>query len=187
MVLDLKWIWHNILPGWFTDSVIVRIAQQTGSEYKRLAILLDFTEARLEQICHRHRQPQKLENIVDVTHDVLLVQSFSMIIKYCIVPLISFASFGLLLRHINPLRQDRRVNLYSRSYMTSYCVWFTLYVLGMAQPWRHPQAEQRTETTATNRRLWRRRQIRHERHHQRHREHRAIISDVVMKIVTSLT
>ena len=112
--------WHNVLLGGFTDSVMARIAQQTGSEYKRLAILLDFTEARLEQICHRHRQPQKLENIVDVTHDVLLVQSFS-IIKYGIEPLISFASFELLLRHINPLQQDRRVNLYSLSYMTSYC------------------------------------------------------------------
>ena len=68
-----------MFPGWFTDAVIARIAQQTGSEYKRLAILLDFTDSRLEQICHKHRQPQKLENIVDVMHDVLLVQYLSFI------------------------------------------------------------------------------------------------------------
>ena len=71
VVLEMPWNVHVVyaLSGWFTDVVISEIAQQTGSEYTALAIELDFTKARLDQICHRYRHT----DIVDITQDLLMV------------------------------------------------------------------------------------------------------------------
>ena len=60
---------HQRLSGWFTDNVLLEIAQETAGEYRQLAFHLDFKAVRVEQI----RRNYHTEHIVDITTDILMV------------------------------------------------------------------------------------------------------------------